>query len=502
MPTLLQSQPESVSSAICAFGPPGLKSHGHGVAEQRTPERESAFIVKNTFLEVPEEEANNSSEEDMSPFLVRRRRGSSFYRSASEPRFPHKIDSSILEAEAKLTSHSIDAAAQEEGRGLITEANYPSWSLQSALADENRLGAASEIPVQQPSSGSTPSAYEAARHSAFAQHQYYHDSQPAIAFAPVHQIAGPQQSDNSAGGWPTYADPRSSWPCHPSHIAGTFNANDTTAVAAAMYAGFNAGLMAALSANQPAASVRPAKTVSPQTQARHASARSYDDHKPVHHMSRDQTRHHSGTATHKYSQAQHLNGVLALSHLPYRDSRLRGGVRESLSCGVSDASTAVSRGVSSLHELRTPSPSPEPSRAPCHIIWCDQRAFKEVSDSWKKQLETATGIQVKTHKTSEKCIRLLRKKQHSQARPPCVFLVSWANAPTLLPFLADSPNILAKVILLCDTDMCRGRNRDAADRLASGFPFVAHLAASWADAVEAASILVGELNGFELTGLH
>lgn len=431
----------------------------------------------------------------MSPFLVRRRRGSSFYRSASEPRLPQKIDSSILEAEVKLTSQAIDVVAQEEGRGLITEANFQNWSLQSALADESRLGAASEIPVQQASSGSTTNEYDAARHSAFMQHQYYHDSQPAIAFAPVHQVAGPQQSENSAGGWATYADPRSSWPCHPSHIAGTFTANDTGAITAAMYAGFNAGLMAALSANQPAANVRVAKTSSPQMQTRHDSARSCDDHKPVHHMSRDQPRHHSGTAPHRYSQAQHLNGLMALSQLPYRDSKLRGAARESLSCGVSDASTTVSRGVSSLHELRTPSPSPEPSRAPCHIIWCDQRAFKEVSDSWKKQLEVATGIQVKTHKTSEKCIRLLRKKQHSQARPPCVFLVSWANAPTLLPFLADSPNIVSKVILLCDTDMCRGRNRDAADRLASGYPFVAHLAASWADAVEAASMLVGEFQG-------
>jgi len=213
-------------------------------------------------------------------------------------------------------------------------------------------------------------------------------------------------------------------------------------------------------------------------------------------MGRDKPRHQGGIATigdgkYNHSQGQQFNGLLALSQLPYRDSKLRGARRESLSSAVSDASTTVSRGASSLHELRTPSPSPEPSRSTCHLIWCDQRAFKEVSDSWKKQLEAATGIQVKTHKTSEKCIRLLRKKQHSQARPPCVFLVSWANAPTLLPFLGDSPNIIAKVILLCDTDMCRGRNRDAVERLASGYPFVAHLAASWADAVEAASILVG-----------
>merc|ERR1739848_317175 len=84
-----------------------------------------------------------------------------------------------------------------------------------------------------------------------------------------------------------------------------------------------------------------AKKASPQIQARHDSARTCDDHKPVHHMSRDQPRHHGGTATiregkHNYSQAQQLNGLLALSQLPYRDSKLRGAVRESLSCGAID----------------------------------------------------------------------------------------------------------------------------------------------------------------------
>jgi hypothetical protein len=451
---------------------------------------------------VPEEEDDDSSEEvfGLSPF--KRRRGSSFYRSASEPRLPQRIDASILEAEAKLASHPTDVEALDEGRGLMPNADFQSWSLQSALVDDELLEVASETPGQQSCFGSTANAYDAARHGACMQQQYYHNNQLASAFGPVHQIAGAPQSENSAVGWSTYADPHSSWPCHPSQMADTFAASDTSAVAAAMYAGFNAGLMAALYANQPAASsnVRLAKKASPQIQARHDSIRNCDDRKPVHYMGRDRSRHQGGTATigdgkHNHSQGQQFNGLLALSQLPYRDSKLHAATRESLSSGVSDASTAVSHGALSLHELRTPSPSPEPIRAMCHLIWCDQRAFKEVSDSWKKQLEVATGIQVKTHKTSEKCIRLLRKKQHSQARPPCVFLVSWANAPTLLPFLGESPNITAKVILLCDTDMCRGRNRDAAEKLASGYPFVVHLAASWADAVGIASSLVGEFQG-------
>jgi len=253
MPTLLQSQADSVSTALCAFGPPGLKPQGQGASEQRTPERESAFIVKNTFLEVPEEEHNDSSEEDIGLTPFRRRRGSSFWRSASEPRLPQRIDASILEAEVKLASHSIDVEAQDEGRGLTSNANIQSWSLQSALVDDELLEVASEIPVQQSCFRSTANVYDAAaRQSAGIQQQYYHNNQPASAFAPVHQIVGPPQSENSAVGWPTYADPHSSWPCHPSQMAGTFTANDTNAVAAAMYAGFNAGLMAAMQANQPA----------------------------------------------------------------------------------------------------------------------------------------------------------------------------------------------------------------------------------------------------------
>jgi len=299
-------------------------------------------------------------------------------------------------------------------------------------------------------------------------------------------------------------DPHWSWACQP---PGNFAANDPSAMAAAMYAGFNAGMMAALQANHGVtkpllcSDANLPKTAPPQMQcSRRSSVRNCDSSKPTRHAGRDhfpaQTPHqYGGTASVGDGEDNNLptRDVSGFSQMPYFNSKLRGTTpRQSLSSCASDTSTTISNGLASLHNLRTPSPSPEPTRASCHLIWCDQRAFKGVSDSWKKQLESATCIQVKTHKTSEKCIRLLKKKQHSQTRPPCVFLVSWANAPTLLPFLSDSPNITARVILLCDTDMCRGRNRDAAERLASCYPFVAHLADSWADAVLVASRLVGE----------
>merc|ERR1719188_2018239 len=75
-------------------------------------------------------------------------------------------------------------------------------------------------------------------------------------------------------------------------------------------------------------------------------------------------------------------------------------------------------------------------RAPCQVIWCDQRAFKSDSNSLRAELDGATQVQAKAHKTAEKCIRLLQKKRRArekveargQARPLSVFLVSWANA--------------------------------------------------------------------------
>lgn len=194
--------------------------------------------------------------------------------------------------------------------------------------------------------------------------------------------------------------------------------------------------------------------------------------------------------TQRGAQGFHRPVDASLAHLESKIKKMAASERQGSI--ASDISTAVSSRSASRQEVRTPSPEVLP-RAPCHLIWCDQRAFKESSMSWKAQLEARAQLPVKAHKTAEKCIRLLRKKQHSQVRPPCVFLVSWANAPTLLPYINESPHVVAKAILLCDTDMCRGRGRDAAEKLASVYPFVSSLAASWSDAVEAATAAAIEL---------
>jgi hypothetical protein len=70
----------------------------------------------------------------------------------------------------------------------------------------------------------------------------------------------------------------------------------------------------------------------------------------------------------------------------------------------------------------------------CHVVWCDQRAFKEASSELKSQLETALTFPVKAHKTAEKCIRLIQKKKRSvterdKAQPPSVFFGILGKCP-------------------------------------------------------------------------
>jgi len=128
----------------------------------------------------------------------------------------------------------------------------------------------------------------------------------------------------------------------------------------------------------------------------------------------------------------------------------------------------------------------------CHFIWCDHRAFKDTASSLKGQLERESGVTVKTHKTAENCIRLFRKKQRAQGRPPCVILVSWTNAPALLSYLAEAEHVSAQVIVLCDARSCR--TNENADELVAQFPFISKIATTWDEAVESACESVAALN--------
>lgn len=122
----------------------------------------------------------------------------------------------------------------------------------------------------------------------------------------------------------------------------------------------------------------------------------------------------------------------------------------------------------------------------CQVVWCDQRAFKEAHGELKTQLEAATQMPVKAHKTAEKCMRLLQKKKRAalercQAISPSVFLVSWANAPTLVPYLCEVCQESAKVVVLCD--LCGVKGCDSASRWSRHFPLVESIAVSQDEAV-------------------
>merc|ERR1712093_774440 len=133
----------------------------------------------------------------------------------------------------------------------------------------------------------------------------------------------------------------------------------------------------------------------------------------------------------------------------------------------------------------------EPKSA-CHLIWCDHRAFKDSSSQLKQQLEACSGASVKTHKTADNCIRLFRKKQRAQGRPPCVILVSWTNAPALLQYLSEAgSHVNAKVIVLCDARSCR--KGDSVNDFSAHYPDLWSLATSWEEALDSVCDAIAEL---------
>lgn len=216
----------------------------------------------------------------------------------------------------------------------------------------------------------------------------------------------------------------------------------STAMAAAMHAGFNSGLWAAISQQ------------SQHSQAPFCSQGTRMRQMPLFFEARNTPL--------MFSQAEQTK-------LPQRETSPHG----QHSSNSSDAGTVAS-GIK-----------------PAHLIWCDHRAFKETSSTLKDQLEDATGVTVKTHKTAENCIRLFRKKQRAQGRPPCVILVSWANASSLLQYLSEAKHVSAKVVVLCDARSCR--KTESVDQLVADFPTV-QIASTWEAAVEAASNAVSALH--------
>eukprot|EP00929_Paragymnodinium_shiwhaense_P014360 TRINITY_DN122266_c0_g1_i1.p1 TRINITY_DN122266_c0_g1~~TRINITY_DN122266_c0_g1_i1.p1 ORF type:complete len:974 (-),score=209.81 TRINITY_DN122266_c0_g1_i1:87-2675(-) len=139
-------------------------------------------------------------------------------------------------------------------------------------------------------------------------------------------------------------------------------------------------------------------------------------------------------------------------------------------------------------------------RSSCHIIWCDHRAFKADSEQLKVSLKEACAsrgppamaVSVKGHKTAEKCMRLLRKKRQARersqaARPACIYLVSYANALPLVPYLAELRKTgrnqdFVAVVVFCD--LCGSKGRESAQRLVRDYDgmLLTYVATTWEEA--------------------
>merc|ERR1712216_1017007 len=162
-----------------------------------------AFIVRNTFVEVQEEEEEDGPDEDHSP-PFRRRRGSSFYRCASEPRPPLRVDEPcnpvVVGVEGRTARTQPVPPLEQRNSGVIAD-----FLTDHSAASVGIAGFGS----------TTPTCY------------------------PGHKLA--------------IAEPPPIWPSNtPRLVEGfpppvDFPSDPNSAVAAAMYAGFNAGLMAAMS---------------------------------------------------------------------------------------------------------------------------------------------------------------------------------------------------------------------------------------------------------------
>jgi hypothetical protein len=97
-----------------------------------------------------------------------------------------------------------------------------------------------------------------------------------------------------------------------------------------------------------------------------------------------------------------------------------------------------------------------------------------------------------SHKTADNCIRLFRKKQRAQGRPPCVILVSWTKAPALLQYLTEAgAHVNAKVVVLCDARS--GRKGDSVKDFSANYPNLWSVATSWEEALDSICSAVAEL---------
>jgi len=371
----------------------------------KSPRTPAIYVVRNTFIEVHDSN-EESGEQELNQPLFRRRRGSSFFRCSSEHlRVPREVgrDDNCVDGSQCSAQESDNASNPEmcdvlesQNRQLKSRRDSKDIAYLTTGIDWKSSGFASQLPA----SSQSP-------------------QMPPGSFKPL------QREDNSA-------------------------------LAAAMQAGFSAGVLAAMSLTGPAV---PAPVRAGQRKTVAQPSRVY------------------------LSRSDQNDEFVGGRQSDFVDVKGRSTTPPGrFSSNTSEASTTIGSATS---------PLPKPSSVPCHLIWCDTRAFKDASAAQRSQLEAETHLPVKTHKSAENCIRLLRKKQNAQGRPPCVILVSSTNAAALLPFLNEASHLSTKVVVLQDSN--GNRKNDGEDQILTKYPFVERVVSSWSEAVHAIGMAVAEI---------
>lgn len=392
----------------------------------RTPAPSYVPVVRNTFIEVHDNQDEANPEEFSQP-LFRRRRGSSFWRCSSEPLRVPRVEHGAPGLEDDQF-HSSPASSQHDS--AEDTSNVELWEVEHTdLEEQNKLKSRRD---------SKDIAYVATEFD-------WKSSRRTIAGLTSPSVV-------------------------PQLPPGSFNLPQTEpALAAAIQAGFSAGVMAAM---QLQGSGGIGNSVPPMSGRMSLPSRQ---------------------SLSTLSVSSHENSESYLGYVRGRQFEHEGKIRSMTppghhSSNISEASTAIGSAASRS------APSPVPCATPknlCHLIWCDSRAFKEAAAPQRRQLELETNLTVKAHKSAENCIRLLRKKQNAQGRPPCVILVSWTNAGALLPFLNEAAHVVVKVVVLRDSH--GNRKQDDVEQLLHRYPFVESIVSSWSDAVHAVGVAAAEL---------
>jgi len=141
-------------------------------------------------------------------------------------------------------------------------------------------------------------------------------------------------------------------------------------------------------------------------------------------------------------------------------------------------------------------PAPPPSG--WTVLWCDEMAFKAISQPKRDELE-GMGIRVKAHKTAERCIRSLDKRAKkltmqppltpggSPAPPPKTIALVTEESHEVIPYLNDRPFLARHVVLVASP----GKEDQRLKRFTE-VPIVKKVVPTWEEGVTVISEIIEE----------